>query len=196
MSHPPLTTPMDHVQLLIPFRSFGGMTRLAPLLSSASRDDISHDLFHKIVCAGTDAGLHVRVVTRSNRVVAWCQERDIDTIEDEGRGLDSAAVVAVHEAGRKRWIVAHADLPFVSASALAHVARIEGPVLAPSLDGGTNVIAGSGSFSFSYGEGSFHRHLATVPDATVVSTPELSIDVDTPLQLTALQRLWPTLMPR
>ena len=55
-----------------------------------------------------------------------------------------------------------------------------GTVLVPSYDGGTNVIAGTGSgFRFSYGMASFHRHLAANPDATVLTHPLLALDLDT-----------------
>lgn len=184
---------MKDVQLIVPLRSFDGMTRLAELVSAEDRHALSRALFSRIVEAGTDAGLRVQVVTRNDQVADWCRDRDIASIRDPGGGLDAAAATAVRTIGGRRWVLAHADLPLVDAASLAHVAHIGGTVLAPSLDGGTNVIAGYGDFPFSYGLGSFHRHLAATPDATIVSRPELSIDVDTSAHLGAIRRLSPTL---
>jgi len=62
-------------------------------------------------------------------------------------------------------------------------------VLVPSQDGGTNLIASEGPFPFAYGPGSFHRHFASVPRATIISTAELSIDIDSPTQLAAFPEL-------
>jgi 2-phospho-L-lactate guanylyltransferase (CobY/MobA/RfbA family) len=56
-------------------------------------------------------------------------------------------------------------------------------VLVPSSDGGTNVIASRGWFPFAFGPNSFEHHFATVPTAAVMPSPELSIDIDTPVHL-------------
>ena len=87
-------------------------------------------------------------------------------------------------------MVTHADLPFVTAGSLETVASAAvtfGHALVPSVDGGTNVIAGSGSFRFSYGPDSFHRHLSLVPTAAVITDPTLSIEIDTEMHLRSVQ---------
>jgi 2-phospho-L-lactate guanylyltransferase (CobY/MobA/RfbA family) len=102
-----------------------------------------------------------------------------------------AAASAVDRMGSSPWIVLHADLPLVTASSLDAVslAARHNTVLVPSHDGGTNVIASVGPFSFSYGPGSFHRHLASNPQATILPSAELSIDIDGPAQLKAFPHL-------
>jgi len=79
------------------------------------------------------------------------------------------------------WLVIHADLPLVTSDAIAAVADASQSttVLVPSYDGGTTVIASRGTFPFSYGVGSFQRHYASAPNATIIVSPELSIDIDT-----------------
>ena len=74
--------------------------------------------------------------------------------------------------------------PLALASILA-----TGTVLVPSSDGGTTVLGSTGPFAFSYGPGSFHRHLALRPDATVRIDPALMVDVDTIAHLDALTTL-------
>jgi len=91
-----------------------------------------------------------------------------------------------------RWAVIHADLPLVTVEDLAAFfgAMAGGAAIAPSHDGGTNVIgAGLAEFRFQYGPGSFHRHLAAVPGARVVCRPNLALDLDTPRDLERAQLL-------
>ena len=62
-------------------------------------------------------------------------------------------------------------------------------VLAPSSDGGTSLIGGSGDpgFDFAYGVGSFHRHLARLRRCSpkVVFRLGLALDLDHPSDLEA-----------
>ena len=85
----------------------------------------------------------------------------------------------------------HGDLPLISPRAIAQVANalVSSPILVPSHDGGTSVVAGFGRFPFSYGIGSFRRHFAARPDALVMVSEELAIDIDTPLHLAAFPEL-------
>ncbi len=179
---------MGAVALLVPIRDFEGMTRLADSLDVAARTRLIRDLAVRVIRAGIDAGLDVMVVTSDRGVRTWADGLGLDVLEDPGQGLNSAASSAT--AGtRGPWIVAHADLPLVDASALRRIAGLVEAghtVLVPSLDGGTTIVASRGDFPFSYGPGSFHRHLAAVPAAVVVPSAVLSIDIDTSLQLAAL----------
>ena len=86
----------------------------------------------------------------------------------------------------------HADLPLIDAASVELVTQCLDAgqwVVCPSLDGGTNAIAGFGPFEFSYGPGSFTRHLAMIPDATVIVSPSLAIEVDTVEHFRALSKL-------
>ena len=47
----------------------------------------------------------------------------------------------------------------------------QGAVVAPSADGGTSALGGKGDAFFSYGPGSFHRHLGSSPTAAIVARP-------------------------
>lgn len=177
----------DATSLIVPIRDFEGMTRLTSVLEANQRSSLARTLAAAIVTAGRQAGLHVSVVTADDTVSAWVIDQGVGLIVDPGRGLSAAASEAVEHV-QGPWLLAHADLPAVNASALAAVANLakRNTVLAPSMDGGTNLIAHNGPFPFSFGEGSFHRHLAAAPDANVVASAALSIEVDTPAHLNAL----------
>jgi 2-phospho-L-lactate/phosphoenolpyruvate guanylyltransferase len=180
--------------LIVPIRNFSGMTRLAPVLGGPERSKLARTLAERIVTVGAGASGRTIVVSSDRTVAAWASARGADIVEDPGTGLDDAAAAGVAAAGHRPWIVAHADLPFVTTAALRQVvdASTSHHVLVPSLDGGTNVISGRGGFRFAFGPGSFHRHLARAPSATVIASRELSIDIDTPHHWEVISRM-PTL---
>lgn len=176
--------------LVAPIREFGGMTRLGEVLDGDARAELSRVLAERLLAAARAAGLSILVVTANREVERWAVDRGAATIPDPGAGLDAAVSAAVASVDGP-WIVAHADLPFVTASALASVAAgaIRSAVLVPSLDGGTTVVAGRGAFPFSFGPSSFHRHLAAAPHARIEASRDLSIDIDTPRHLRAVRDL-------
>jgi 2-phospho-L-lactate guanylyltransferase (CobY/MobA/RfbA family) len=140
--------------------------------------------------AAVGAELTTYIVTPDSDVRSWAKSNNLGVLDDPGAGLNVASSLAVDAINGRPWMVAHADLPNVTAVSLTRVAEAagDGTALVPSIDGGTNVIAHTGSFPFSFGPGSFHRHLASFPDAVVLPGAALSMDVDTPAHLVALAR--------
>lgn len=139
------------------------------------------------------AGAEVLVVTADGSIRQWAQRRDLGIVEEPSPGgLDVAAAAGV-AAAEGAWMVVHADLPMITTrDAVAAAAALAGSAfaLAPSHDGGTNLIGGTGAaFPFSFGIGSFRRHLASVPAATVLERPGLAIDLDRARDLATLQIL-------
>jgi 2-phospho-L-lactate guanylyltransferase len=185
--------------MVVPIRSFTGMTRLSGRLDPGERALLASTLAARVLQAGEEAGLEPRVVTSDAQVGAWARDRSFAVVRDPGMGLDAAADAGVRAVGNRRWLVVHADLPLADAEALSTAASIlaTDPVIVPSIDGGTTVIGGVGPFAFSYGPGSFHRHLARRPDAVVWIEPALTVDVDTIAHLDALATLgcMPSLRP-
>ncbi len=173
--------------VILPVRDFAGMSRLKPVLDPASRRQLARGLCLRAVTAAHDAGLTVQLVSSSHEVSDWANDLGVEVVPDPGEGLSGAASAAVQGHGDSPWMVVHADLPLITGGSLRAVADIAGTqtVLVPSHDGGTNVIASHRSFTFSYGQGSFHRHLSSSPRAAVISNPQLSFDIDTPAQLAA-----------
>ncbi len=185
-------TPSPAVLAALPVKPFGvAKARLGPAVPAATRSRLGRAIAQRTGRAARDAGAEVAVVTSDRGVRRWAGRCGFGVIvepDGPGAGLDRAARAAAAEADRRGlpWCIVHADLPLVTPADLAAVfahAR-SGPVLVPSHDGGTTIVAASGpSFPFAYGPGSFHRHLAAVPRARVMTNPRLALDLDTPRDL-------------
>jgi 2-phospho-L-lactate guanylyltransferase len=177
---------------LIPIRDFDGMTRLSEILPPDERTGLSRELADRAMSAVADTSMTPTVVTSDALVKAWATGHGVGVVADLGDGLSACVTSAVSDHALSGWLVTHADLPFVTADALSSVsaaASAAGHALAPSVDGGTNVIAGSGPFRFSYGPGSFHRHLAMVPSAAVLTDPALAVEIDTEMHFVSIRNL-------
>ncbi len=180
--------------MILPIRDFSGMTRLASVLTAEERRTLTRELCERALRAVHGADLRALVVSSSHDVLEWAGNRGLDSIPDPGRGLSQAAAASVAGLDGSPWVVLHADLPLVTPSVLRRVAEFarDRTVLVPSHDGGTNVIASQGAFPFAYGSGSFHRHFASAPNAVVMASAHLSIDIDSPTQLAAFPGLTST----
>ena len=176
---------MSETVALIPIRSFTGLTRLADSLDTRQRSRLSRTLAAGVLAAVSGAGLRAIVITSDSDVSGWALQHSATICEDPGTGLSEAAGAGVEMVGTAPWLVIHADLPLVTPRSIENVADmcVTTTVIVPSYDGGTTVIGGRGRFTFSYGSGSFRRHYASAPNATIIISPELSIDVDTHLGL-------------
>ena len=181
------------VSAVVPIRSFYGLTRLSPILGNAERAALMRQLAMHTVDTIRYSGIRTIVVSSDPEVAAWSAERADSVVpEPPPGGLNAAARAGVAVVDGP-WIVVHADLPALSgpdiAAAAQHAAR--GMVLAPSRDGGTSLIGGTGgTFPFDYGPGSFRRHLsATRGRASILVRPGLALDLDRPWDLEALRRL-------
>ncbi len=182
------------VRALVPIRSFGGMTRLSGSLDPQDRTKLARDLADRTTRAALDADTRVSVITADAVVRQWATDSDIDLINEPiSTGLNAAATTGVATPGDAPWLVIHADLPTILPEDIrtAAAAVERGYVLAPSHDGGTSLIGGTGPrFPFRYGPGSFRRHLAAIQGAaTILVRPGLALDLDRPWDLEALRRL-------
>jgi 2-phospho-L-lactate guanylyltransferase len=166
----------------IPVRSLEGMSRLGDRLDAYQRSKLTQALILRTAAACAGAGAGVAVVTADAAVSTWAADHDIEVLVDPGRDLDAAAQTAVAAARGRTWLVVHGDLPLLTHRDVTAVLTRCGPVpvLAPSHDGGTSVVAATAdSFPFRYGPGSFQRHLAAVAGgAAVVTRPGLALDLD------------------
>jgi 2-phospho-L-lactate guanylyltransferase len=189
----------DGVGVVVPVRGFvGGLARLAGSVPDGRRADLARRWAHQVVIAAGDAP--VVVVSSAPEVASWARGLGLDVLADPGRGLDAAASAgrdALADRGCVRAVIAHADLP--RARSLAPVAS-DGNALVVALvpchrDDGTPVLAVPTSvpFAFSYGAGSFRRHVAEGRrlglDVRVVRDRELAFDVDLPADLARLHDL-------
>ncbi len=177
---------------VVPIRSFDGMTRLTEALSTEERFALMRRLAERTCTTIAEAGASVVIVTGDDEVRSWASESGFSLVDEpDPPGLDAAAAAGMARADGA-WMVVHADLPAIEAEDLDTTMSLLGSrsVLAPSHDGGTSLIAGSTpAFPFSYGVGSFQRHLAAVPDAAVLIRPGLALDLDRVSDLEALRGL-------
>jgi 2-phospho-L-lactate guanylyltransferase len=176
----------------LPVRSFHeAKGRLAGEVDPDLRTALAEAMAARCATAARRAGAQVVVVTADPAVVRWARSIGIEVLhqEDHLPGLDGAAALAARTAtGRDlAWAILHADMPLVTAASLAAALAGPGPKIAPSYDGGTNLLVGTGpAFPFAYGPGSFARHLRAAPAARVVIDHHLACDLDRPEDLARL----------
>jgi 2-phospho-L-lactate guanylyltransferase (CobY/MobA/RfbA family) len=130
-----------------------------------------------------EAGLLPIVVAGDETVAEWSISAGIRTIPDPGDGLSSAAAVGIAAAMdiASPWVVLHVDLPLLVASELQPVlaaSTMARDMIAPSSDGGTTLVGSSRPFRFSYGAGSFFRHLPRLEEPDVIFKLGLAHDLD------------------
>ena len=185
---------MADVTFGIPVKPFGvAKQRLADVLDPPARARLGQQLAERTAQAVADAGAHPLVLSADHAVTSWAERFGVDVLLDEGSSLDAAAEAAVHRIRGEngRWAILHADLPTITGADLATAVELlsEGrSVIAPSSDGGTSLVGSSSDrFVFSYGPGSFHRHLRgfASSDPAVLIAPGLLLDLDTPEDLAA-----------
>ena len=178
--------------VLVPVKSFTeAKVRLAPALDDASRAALARHMAAVVVAAA--GSLPVAVVCDDEVVADWARSVGAEVFWRPERGLNGAVADGVSRfasRGVARVVVAHADLPL--AEDLAWVAEFDGVTLVPDRrDNGTNVICvpSAAGYRFSYGPGSFRRHLAEAErldlPVRVVREERLGWDVDLPVDLDA-----------
>lgn len=179
--------------MLVPVKAFHkAKIRLAGVVPPGRRATLARVMAERVLAAA--APLPVAVVCDDPNVARWARERHARVIWEPGQGLNRAVqsgVARLAELGVEHIIVAHADLPL--ASDLSWVGRFSGVTLVPDRrEDGTNVIGlpSDCGFMFSYGSGSFGRHLEEArrleQAIRVVRSPDLSWDVDGPDDLSAV----------
>jgi len=178
----------------IPIKPFGvAKARLAPTLDGRARSRLGRAVARHTAGRVTATGVRPFIVTGDAAVRAWAEDNALGVIgEPVPGGLDAAATAVIAAAGDDPWAVVHADLPLLTVADLEAVWRAldDGAVICPSRDGGTSLVAGVGNCRFSYGPGSFHRHLSAMPSASVVVRRGLALDLDTAADL-AVARVLP-----
>lgn len=181
--------------VLVPVKSFAeAKRRLGTSLSDAERRSLVRQMAERVIAAA--APLAVAVVCDDPEVADWARARGALVVWEPGRGLNGAVEAGVERLalmGATSVVVAHGDLPL--ASGLGRLAPFDGVTLVPDRDeDGTNVIrlpVRSG-FCFSYGPGSFGRHLAESARvglaSQVLRLPDLAFDVDWPADIDRARR--------
>lgn len=189
---PGFSSPLAEVGVVIPVRSFaGGKSRLAGAFGEGAAGAAEHAAFvRSLADRAADAAVPhpTVVVTSAPEVVAWAAERNLAVIDDRG-SLDIAAADGrawAAEQGLARIVIVHADLPDItSLDAVTGDGGARVAAIVPChRDDGTPVLSVpvAAPFAFSYGPGSFARHVdaarAAGLDVRVVRNPRLAFDID------------------
>lgn len=180
---------------VIPVRSFRlGKQRLAGTLDESTRARLGEDLTRRVAETVAGAGHLPLIITADAGVAEWATLSGFPSAPDHGVGLDAAAALGVDwaVAAGGDWVVIHADLPLIGEGdihRLAGVLSAGRQPISPSSDGGTSALGGSGQFRFSFGVGSFHRHLGRLDRPEIVMRVGLALDIDSPEDLAAA---WPS----
>jgi 2-phospho-L-lactate guanylyltransferase len=182
--------------VLIPVKDFSvAKLRLAPALPPDKRAALARAMAERVVRAAGE--VPVAVVCDNVAVADWARQLGVLVVWAPERGLNHAVQDGVRQLasrGVRHVTVAHGDLPL--ADDLAWVSEWPGVTLVPDRrEDGTTVIglAADSGFVFSYGPGSFGRHVAEASRlglaVRVVRSPSLSWDVDLPADLQGVARL-------
>lgn len=193
--------PAVNAVVLVPVKAFAdAKARLATVLGDAERERLARWTAARVLAAAGE--LPTYVACDDERVAEWAGEHGASILWHPGVGLNAAvynSVADLRGAGVTDVVVAHGDLP--RAHSLAALARPGSVTLVPDRrDDGTNVIAvpTDADFRFSYGPGSFQRHLRSAISAglsvRVQRDPLLAVDIDTPSDLAhpLVQEVLPT----
>jgi 2-phospho-L-lactate guanylyltransferase len=176
--------------VLVPVKAFGeAKRRLAPALNPARRARLARRLATDVVAAA--APFPVAVVCDDRDVADWARALGALVIWEPGRGLNGAVADGVEHLrlqGAELVAVSHGDLaaPDVLASVVGAAGAREITLVPDVGEDGTNVliVPASAGFRFSYGPGSFRRHLDEATRlglaCTVVRGTPLAVDVDLP----------------
>lgn len=180
------------IAALVPVKHFAtGKSRLDGALDDDARAALAERLARGVVKAA--APIPVFVACEDDRVAAWAETQGAAVLRSEEVGLNRVirhGVAKLAALGFERVLVAHADL--ADPRNLPALARWDGVVLVPdrSLDG-TNVVIvpTNAGFRFSYGVGSFARHLSEAERVAaplhVIEDAGLALDLDEPADLAA-----------
>ncbi len=179
------------VAVLVPVKRFSAAKRrLVDVLGDDDRARFAAWMAERVLDAVT--GIPTFVACDDEEVRDWAEARGATVLWGAGLGLNGAVddgVARIAERGFDHVVVSHADLP--RPGPLATLARQGRIIFVPDrrLDG-TNVMAFpvARPIHADYGAGSFARHRAQALAYTDVEVeqrddPDLSLDVDTPLDL-------------
>jgi 2-phospho-L-lactate guanylyltransferase len=180
------------ITAILPVKGFStAKARLSPGIDPLDRALIATATAGHVIETCVGAGFRTLVVTDDDAVAALAIDLGSSPVPDPGEGLDVAAAAGIRSAPGP-WMVLHGDLPLLDVAILETAAdpvRAGRWVAAPSRDGGTNLLGGTGPFEPTYGPGSFHRHLGRIArlghDAVVLVHEAVAVEIDTPTDLTA-----------
>jgi 2-phospho-L-lactate guanylyltransferase len=187
---------------LVPARDFEkGKSRLAGSLSDEKRAALGEWMLGRVLEAvSTSGGVdEIGVLSDGGPVLSLAESKGAEAIPCPGHDLNAdlgAGLSWALERGARSLLIVPGDLPALKSSdvnaMIAQAAVDDCAVLSPSADGGTNgvFLCPPDGFSFSFGPGSFGRHLEAAKAAQLhpirFENEGFGLDVDTPADLSVL----------
>ena len=188
--------------MLVPVKSAGAKSRLAPVLTGAERRELGSLLLSGVLDALGEAGLIAKthVVTSDPRMLRLAAGSGARQLKETGdKGVNAAVEAGVRALGSpSRVMVLPSDLALLRASEVKRLILLSGlveVVIAPSASfNGTNalVFPPKAGLALSYDRDSFWNHIRASGRAGlsvgVSSEPGLTFDLDSPEDLHVLAR--------
>jgi 2-phospho-L-lactate guanylyltransferase len=192
---------------IIPVKPFvRAKSRLADVLPAEQREALAEMMFRRgvEVLKQTRQIAGVLVISRDTKVLAVARDYGVNTVQESGAPELNAALLRASDFVRIRGadgvLVVPSDLPLYTSAdieQIVHLGRYHMTVVVTPdrNDDGTNALMVNppGLIPFSFGPGSFRRHieLAEKAGATVKvhRSENLSLDLDTPADLELYYRL-------
>ena len=180
--------------VLIPVKAFeDAKGRLSDALTPGSRAQLAQSMATRLI--GAQGDLTVAVCCDDEGVATWAESVGASVIWCPGTDLNGAVqqgFAALCEAGYASIAVAHSDLPL--AASLAPLLGWHGVTVVPDRHRtGSNVLVVPAAidYHFSYGAGSYQRHVAEAVrhrcGLRIVHDADLGWDVDNPDDLAPLE---------
>lgn len=185
--------------LIVPVKTFGeGKSRLSSVLSPEQRGELSQRWLMHLLNIATTWGRFsgIAVISRDPHVLTLASALGALPIAEAGEELNEAltqASVVAEDAGATGVLMLPSDLPLLTSADLDELYSLalagDGVVIAPSHDGGTNalLLRPPHAIEYSFGEGSFARHLALAAamefPCHVYRSSSLALDIDYPEDL-------------
>lgn len=170
--------------IVVPIRCFSNpLSRLADVLNRSQRVELTRRMAKRVLAASSCYPTYI--ATHDDEVASWACKIGVQVILVEHPGLSAAAEYSLRTLAGidiERVVIVHADLALAQTLSPAI-----GPgfVIVPDYDHcGSNVICipADVPFEFSYGKGSFKRHIAEAErlglPIKVVDDPKLATDID------------------
>lgn len=188
---------------IIPAKPFDqAKTRLSPILPVTGRVNLSRHLLQRTIKVALAIG-EVVVISRDAAVRRLAKQAGAWALVESGHSLNEALQQATDWSilqGVEAVFIIPADLPLLSAAALADIVRVgshsPAVVIAPCRrQDGTNVLftRPPGLIPFSFGPGSFQRHQTAAGQAglepVIYHSPIVALDLDLPEDLAVLKEL-------
>ncbi len=179
----------------IPIKPFEvAKDRLAETLNPATRVRLAQALADHTIEVALESQVEVLILAATEEVAEWADDRGVSALVDDHGSLNEASASALEIANERGlpWMILHADLPLLRSDDLAPAIELTNNnrwVIAPSFDGGTNLLGGPprAVFEFAYGPGSFRRHIDSLAssDPEIIRRIGLILDIDHPSDLEA-----------